>query len=187
LKTKDGWLLIYQAVSNGGQYHYKIGAMLLDLKDPTKVLARSKNPIIEPDVWYENEGWKAGVVYPCGAVIIKDRLFVYYGGADTVVCVASVKLNGFIEQLTANHAESVVESVDVEPPIAAEEISGKIKGYCLKCKKRRVMKDPHQFTTKNKRCIIRGVCPKCGANVITFTPASKPVKKITRKKTKGSS
>jgi hypothetical protein len=187
LKTKDGWLLIYQAVRNCGEYHYKIGAMLLDIKDPTKVIARSRNPIIEPEVWYENEGWKAGVVYPCGAVIIKDHLFVYYGGADTVVCVASVKLNGFIEQLAANHAESVVESVDIELPEATEEISVKVKGYCLKCKKRRVVKDPHQSTMKNKRHIIRGVCPKCGANMIAFTPASKPARKIARKKTKGSS
>ena len=92
IKTKEGWLLIYQAVSSFDESRYKIGAMLLDLQDPTKVLARTKNPILEPIALYENEGWKAGVVYPCGAVVIDDRLFVYYGGADTFVCVASVNL-----------------------------------------------------------------------------------------------
>ena len=78
---------------------YKIGAMLLDLKDPTQVLARSAKPMIEPDEWYENEGWKAGVVYPCGAVVIGDRLLVYYGGADKVTCVASAKLDTILDHL----------------------------------------------------------------------------------------
>lgn len=187
LKTKYGWLLIYQAVTNCGAYRYKIGAMLLDINDPTKVLARSRNPILEPDVWYENDGWKAGVVYPCGAVIIDECLFVYYGGADTVLCVASVKLNGFVEQLAANHAEPLVQGAAIEPPVAAPETPKKIKGYCLKCKKMRVVKDPRQSTLKNKRSVIKGVCPKCGSKIIAFMPAPKPAKKIKRKKTKGPS
>ena len=49
---------------------------------------------------YENEGWKAGVVYPCGAAVIGGRLFVYYGGADKVTCVASADLDDFIKKLT---------------------------------------------------------------------------------------
>jgi predicted GH43/DUF377 family glycosyl hydrolase len=187
LKTKDGWLLIYQAVSNGGQYHYKIGAMLLDLKDPTKVLARSKNPILAPDTWYENEGWKSGVIYPCGAAIIKDRLFVYYGGADTVVCVASVKLNGFIEQLATNHKETIVESSYIEPSVVVDEILKSIMGYCLKCKKKRVIENPHEVTLKNKRRVIRGVCPRCGTKMAVFVPLLNISKRVVRKKTKGHS
>lgn len=187
LKTKYGWLLIYQAVSNGGAYHYKIGAILLDIKDPTKVLARSKNPILAPEVWYENEGWKGGVVYPCGAVIIKERLFIYYGAADTVVCVASVKLNGFVEELVNNHAESPVKYVDAEPPATLPEIPNKIEGYCLKCRKIRVINDPQPSTLKNKRSVIKGVCPKCGSKIMVFIPVLKSAKKITRKKTKGPS
>ena len=105
IKTKDGWLMIYQAVSSSDESRYKIGAMLLDLKNPTKVLARSRSPILEPMANYENEGWKAGVVYPCGAVVIKDRLFVYYGGADKFVCVASVKLEHLLNELTTKHKE----------------------------------------------------------------------------------
>jgi len=100
MKTKDGWLLIYHSVGERDPGRYKMGAMLLDLKDPTKVLARSRQPILEPEVWYENEGWKTGVIYPCGAVIIAGRLFVYYGGADKVACVASIELDELLEGLT---------------------------------------------------------------------------------------
>ncbi len=135
IKTKDGWLLIYQAVSSFDESHYKIGAMLLDLKDPTEVLARTRSPIMEPLAAYENEGWKAGVVYPCGAVVINDRLFVYYGGADTVVCVASAKLGPFIEQLVTNHKETKPESRPLRTMINKEGLPEPVQGYCLKCRR----------------------------------------------------
>jgi predicted GH43/DUF377 family glycosyl hydrolase len=106
IKTKYGWLLIYQSVGERDPGRYKIGAMLLDLKNPARVLYRSKEPILEPQVWYENEGWKSGVTYPCGAVVIRERLFIYYGGADRVVCVASVNLNGLLEQLIRTGAKA---------------------------------------------------------------------------------
>lgn len=102
IKTKDGWLMIYQSVGYQDSGRYKIGAMMLDLNDPTKVLYRSHNPIIEPDKHYENWGHKAGVVYPCGAVVANGTLFIYYGGADTVVCCASEKLDTFLDQLKYN-------------------------------------------------------------------------------------
>lgn len=99
LKTKDGWLLIYHAVDDRDASKYKMGAMLLDLEDPTRVRFRSNTPILEPREWYENEGWKAGVAYPCGAVILKEDLIVYYGGADKVVCAARKNLNDFLAGL----------------------------------------------------------------------------------------
>lgn len=102
MKTDSGWLLIYEGVDDKDASQYKIGAMLLDLKDPTKVLYRSKYPILEPTERYENEGFKAGVVYPCGAVIIDKTLFVYYGGADSYVCVATAPLEKFLEELKAS-------------------------------------------------------------------------------------
>ncbi|MBU1885053.1 hypothetical protein KKE34_00390, partial [Patescibacteria group bacterium] len=101
LKTKDGWLLIYQAVDDKDASEYKVGAMLLDLNDPTKVLYRSAKPILEPREEYENYGFKAGVVYPCGAVIKDNTLFVYYGGADSYVCVATTPLEKFLDNLKA--------------------------------------------------------------------------------------
>ncbi|MBU2543612.1 hypothetical protein KJ707_03575 [Patescibacteria group bacterium] len=99
LKTKDGWLLIYQAVDDKDASEYKVGAMLLDLNDPTKVLYRSARPILEPREEYEKYGFKAGVVYPCGAVIKDNTLFVYYGGADSYVCVATAPLEQFLDNL----------------------------------------------------------------------------------------
>ena len=99
LRTKDGWLLIYQAVDEKDASEYKVGAMLLDLEDPSKVLYRSFNPILEPREKYENAGFKAGVVYPCGAIIKDETLFVYYGAADSYVCVATANLEQFLSDL----------------------------------------------------------------------------------------
>ena len=87
---------------------YKMGAMILDLKDPTKVLYRSAEPILEPEEWYENEGYKSGVVYSCGAVVKDGVLFVYYGGADKVSCVATADLNLFLEELVRTGAPVLI-------------------------------------------------------------------------------
>ena len=73
--------------------------MLLDFDDPTKVLYRSASPILEPEEWYENEGFKYGVVYPCGAAVIDNTLYVYYGGSDSHVCVATAYLPEFLHNL----------------------------------------------------------------------------------------
>lgn len=99
LKTEDGWLLFYHAMDLRDPNRYKLGAMLLDLDDPTKVLYRSRTPVLEPDFDYENNGFKAGVVYSCGAVINDGELYVYYGGADAVTCVAMANLNKFLTEL----------------------------------------------------------------------------------------
>ena len=103
IKTKDGWLLIYHAVSDWDPSKYKIGAMLLGYDDPTLVLHRSNHPILVPDQRYENEGYKAGVVYPCGAVVVAKKLIVYYGGADTVVCAATKNLDSFLFELKSSN------------------------------------------------------------------------------------
>ena len=99
IKTEKGWLLIYHAVGERTPGSYKIGTMLLDRTDPTRVLARSPEPILEPQAWYETEGLKSNVVYPCGAVVIGERLLIYYGGADRVVCVASANPDRLLEHL----------------------------------------------------------------------------------------
>ncbi len=104
IKTEDGWLLIYQAVGNQDPSKYKIGAMLLGLDNPTKVICRSNTPILEPTEKYENEGHKFGVAYPCGAAVIDDNLLVYYGGADKVVCAARQDLKTLLRELKASHA-----------------------------------------------------------------------------------
>jgi predicted GH43/DUF377 family glycosyl hydrolase len=97
IKTKDGWLVFYHGTTY--DYGYKIGAMLLDLDDPTKIIARAANAILEPSEWYEKEGLKGNIVYSCGAVIKDGELFVYYGGADSVSCVAMANLDSFLREL----------------------------------------------------------------------------------------
>jgi len=99
IKTKYGWLVIYHAMDHRNPDRYRIGAMILDIKNPAKVLYRSKEPILEPEEWYENEGYKSGVVYSCGAVVKDGELFVYYGGADKVTCVATANLDKFLKEL----------------------------------------------------------------------------------------
>jgi predicted GH43/DUF377 family glycosyl hydrolase len=96
LKTERGWLLFYHGLAEG---RYKIGAMLLDLKNPEKVLCTSNQPVIEPDQEYENSGYKPGIVYTCGTAIKGKTLFVYYGGADTYTCVAYAALDEFLDAL----------------------------------------------------------------------------------------
>lgn len=102
IKTDDGWLFVYQSVGYQDPGRYKIGAMLLDHNDPSKVICRTNAPIVEPVEPYENEGFKAGVVYPCGAVIMDNKLHVYYGGADTVVCAASADADEFLSAMKRN-------------------------------------------------------------------------------------
>ena len=101
LKTDIGWLVMYHAMDKNDPDRYKLGAMILDFKDPTKILYRAKSPILEPDECYENEGWKAGVVYSCGAIIKNGILFVYYGGADKYGCVASIPLKELLDDMVS--------------------------------------------------------------------------------------
>ncbi|MEI8343749.1 MAG: hypothetical protein WCF93_02225 [Candidatus Moraniibacteriota bacterium] len=100
LLTKYGWLVLYHAMDKRDPNKYKVGAMILDYSDPTKILHRCNYPILEPTAHYENHGAKAGVVYVCGAVIKENTLFVYYGGADSVVCVATENVDEFLKELT---------------------------------------------------------------------------------------
>lgn len=92
VKTDKGWLVLYHAMDkNDPHIGYKLGALLLDINDPKKVIARSPAPILTPEQWYEND-WKAGVVYACGAVVKGGMLSVYYGGGDKHTCVAQTEL-----------------------------------------------------------------------------------------------
>ena len=102
IKTDMGWLMIYHAMDHNNPDRYRMGAMILDIKDPTKILFRSAYPILEPEEDYENNGHKWGVVYCCGAVVKDGDLLVYYGGADKVIGVASVSLDELLNDLKTN-------------------------------------------------------------------------------------
>ncbi|MDQ2933155.1 MAG: hypothetical protein M3Q80_02125, partial [bacterium] len=90
IKTPHGWLLLYHGVSWSSVY--RVGAVLLDLDDPTIVIARTAAAILEPVEEYELKGYINNVVFPCGIVVRKGTVYVYYGGADSVVGVATVKM-----------------------------------------------------------------------------------------------
>lgn len=98
IKTRDGWLLFYHAMDDD-RSKYRVGAMLLDLEDPTKILYRAKEPILEPKELYENNGYKPGVVYVSGAVCKNENLLVYYGCSDSYVGVAYANADEFLEAL----------------------------------------------------------------------------------------
>lgn len=96
IETSEGFLLLYHAVSNPG-FSYKLGAMLLDKSEPKKIIARTNSPILEPEMDYEKNGQVENMVFSCGAVVINNYLYVYYGGGDKVVCVATAKLSDFLK------------------------------------------------------------------------------------------
>ena len=110
IKTKEGWLIFYQAMDKNDPGKYKVGAMLLDLKNPKKILSRAKKPVLEPDEHYENNGFKPGVVYASGAIIKNGKIFVYYGGADSHVCVATANLNKFLKELKEDRKPKLKKS-----------------------------------------------------------------------------
>ncbi len=100
IKTKYGWLMLYHGISNPGAF-YKVGAALLDLNDPRKVLSRTDRPLLEPEKEYEKVGLVPNVVFPCGSVVVGDDLYIYYGGADVVSGVAKMSLTELLNRLTS--------------------------------------------------------------------------------------
>ncbi len=98
IETTKGYIMLYHGIS--WNKTYRIGVALLDLKDPTIVLARTALPIFEPQEKYEKEGIMPNVVFPCGAVVRKGILHLYYGGADKVVAVATIKVKTILHYLS---------------------------------------------------------------------------------------
>lgn len=97
LRTDEGWLIIYHGVENGGLGHYRVGAVLLDIENPLKVIAKAPDFIMEPEHNYEIEGYYKGCVFPTGNVIVGDTLYVYYGGADKYVGVATCSVKELLK------------------------------------------------------------------------------------------
>lgn len=97
--TSEGWLMLYHGVADGGLAHYSVGALLLDAQDPTRVIARTPAPILEPELPYELEGFYNGCVFPTGNVVVDGTLYVYYGAADKYVGVATCALEDLLKYL----------------------------------------------------------------------------------------
>lgn len=101
--TNDGWLIFYHGVittCNG--FRYSMGAALLDVENPEKVLYRSKSYLIAPDAPYECAGDVPNVIFPCAALVQDNKIAVYYGAADTVVAIAFGYLDEIISFIKEN-------------------------------------------------------------------------------------
>ena len=93
--TPDGWLVIYHGVDDN--LVYRLGVALLDLDDPTKVINWPETPILEPEEPWELTGDIPNVVFTCGTAEIGDDYFIYYGGADKVIAVATANRHDLLE------------------------------------------------------------------------------------------
>ena len=98
IKTEKGWFMLYHGVDENGVY--RVGAVLLDLNDPRKVVARTKDFLMEPDQEFELQGLYEGCVFPTGTVVKDGTLFVYYGCADTYIGLATCCFAELIEYLS---------------------------------------------------------------------------------------
>lgn len=98
IETDDGWLLIYHGV-NQADKNYRVGMLMLDKDDPTKVIARTKQFVMEPQYDYEKSGLYAGCVFPTGVVIKDGLMYVYYGCADKYVAVATAPLADVLDHM----------------------------------------------------------------------------------------
>lgn len=96
-RIEQGWLEVYHGVDRNNRYC--LGAVLLDGQEPWKVLARSKDPVFEPEANYECEGFFGNVVFSCGLLQADDTLRLYYGAADTTVCYAELSLEQIVDSL----------------------------------------------------------------------------------------
>ncbi len=96
--TELGWLLLYHGLSSSDK-NYRLGIIILDYEDPTKVILRLDNPILEPRMGYEKSGQRPGTVFSCGNAILSDKLFIYYGAGDTYLGVAQIGYSHLLNEL----------------------------------------------------------------------------------------
>ncbi|SFA50284.1 Predicted glycosyl hydrolase, GH43/DUF377 family [Pedobacter suwonensis] len=97
IKTAAGWLEIYHGANE--KHQYGLGAFLMDLNDPSKVLARTEDPIMVPQEDYELHGFFGEVVFTNGHLVNGDELTIYYGAADEFVCGARFSVEEILSKL----------------------------------------------------------------------------------------
>ena len=98
--TDDGWLMLYHGVkAYAGQLAYRVGAALLDRDKPHRLLARSRDCIFKAMALYETTGLVPNVVFPTGLLLRGDELWMYYGAADTRVCLATSRLKDVLDTM----------------------------------------------------------------------------------------
>jgi predicted GH43/DUF377 family glycosyl hydrolase len=95
VKTEKGWLLIYHGIDE--ESVYRLGVALLDLNDPSRVIGRHPDPILQPEEDYELRGEIREVVFGCGICEVEDKYFTYYGAADRVICGATAEKKDLLD------------------------------------------------------------------------------------------
>jgi predicted GH43/DUF377 family glycosyl hydrolase len=105
-ETEHGWVVVYHGVKETVSGNiYRVGAALTALDEPTRVLRRLPHWLMTPDAPYERVGDVPNTVFPCGLVQDGDELHLYYGGADTNICVATASLEELLASLLAADGE----------------------------------------------------------------------------------
>ena len=97
IKTEKGWLMIYHGATR--ENRYCLGLILLDLKDPSIVIARSEDPIMEPTAAYEKTGFFGEVIFTNGHIVKGDQIQMYYGAADEVIGLATFSIKEILKTL----------------------------------------------------------------------------------------
>ncbi|MBI9066769.1 MAG: glycoside hydrolase family 130 protein [Salinivirgaceae bacterium] len=97
IRTEKGWLEIYHGATE--EHRYCLGLLLLDLDDPSIVVARSNKPIMEPIAKYEQEGFFGNVVFTNGHIVDGDKVSMYYGASDEVICKADFSIAELLKTL----------------------------------------------------------------------------------------
>lgn len=106
LQTQKGWLILYHGVRNtAGGCIYRLGLALLDLEDPTRLLARSDEWVFAPEESYEVAGDVDKVVFPCGWVAQGDEIRMYYGGADKCIALATARVPELLDWIEKNNQQ----------------------------------------------------------------------------------
>ncbi len=101
IKTKYGWFFLFHGVDEKGVY--RVGACILDLNDPTKIVRKTSSWIMEPDQPFELEGIYDGCVFPTGTVVKDGILYIYYGCADKHIGLATVNFDELLEYVMEGH------------------------------------------------------------------------------------
>jgi predicted GH43/DUF377 family glycosyl hydrolase len=99
IKTEKGWLEIYHGANKDNRYC--LGALLLDRSDPSIVLSRSADPIVEPSAEYEKTGFFGNVVFTNGHIVNGDEITIYYGASDEVICAGRLSIIEILSSLQA--------------------------------------------------------------------------------------
>jgi predicted GH43/DUF377 family glycosyl hydrolase len=104
IETEHGWLVLTHGV--GAMRTYSLGAMLLDLDEPNRVLARTEHPIISPDAGHR-DGYVPNVIYSCGGFAHNDTLVLPYGIADQSISIATVSISNLIDSMRRDDPQPV--------------------------------------------------------------------------------